>query len=477
MQRILTTAQMRFADNYTIEKLGVDKNVLVEYAGTAVVEEIKKRFKGGRVLVCIGKGSNGLDGAVIARELAKIHGFTVASINVSNGFFKIFNKKFDIIVDCIFGTGLNRNVEGKYKEAIEKINSSSSYVIACDIPSGLNGDNGKVMGVAVKANLTVAIQEFKLGHFLNDGIDCCGELVSKDIGISVWEDDCVYRTTSESVKKVFPKRNRNSHKGCYGKSVIIGGSKNYSGSVLLSKNALISLKLGTGYSTLVVPNCIFNSLIGVDPECILNYLEDDGVFLTPKLLELNKYFNADCIVIGMGVGVNRSIFEAINYILKNYKGRLIIDADGLNCLASFGVNILKEKKCEVVLTPHVAEFSRLSGYQKNEILENTIDKAKSFANEFGVTLVLKNSTTVITNGETVFINTTGTPGMAKAGSGDVLSGILCGILAGKCETLEGCVGGCYLFGLSGEICEKEQNEFTITASDIIKALPKAINSL
>ena len=160
MERVLTSAQMRQADEYTINQLGVSEQTLVIRAGTAVAEVIKKRFKGGRVLVCIGCGNNGKDGEIVAKELAKTHGFSVQTVNVKNGIFKIFDKKFDIIVDCIFGTGLNRLIEGKYKTAIEKINTSGAFVVACDIPSGLSADNGLPLGCSVKANLTVAIQEY-----------------------------------------------------------------------------------------------------------------------------------------------------------------------------------------------------------------------------------------------------------------------------------------------------------------------------
>ena len=142
MERVLTVEQMRVADSYTIEKLGVMQSDLVERAGRAVADEILKRFYGGRVLVCVGKGNNGADGRVVANILSKKHGYSVVVYNVATGMLKIFDKKFDIIVDCIFGTGLNKNVDGKYKNTIEKINASGAYVVSCDIASGLNGDNG-----------------------------------------------------------------------------------------------------------------------------------------------------------------------------------------------------------------------------------------------------------------------------------------------------------------------------------------------
>ncbi len=477
MERILSTAQMRNADEYTIKTLGVAEDVLVERAGEAVADEIISRFHGGRVLVCIGKGNNGADGRVIAEKLAKIHGFSVASLTVSNGIFKLFDKKFDIIVDCIFGTGLNREVEGKYKLAIEKINCSGAYVVACDIASGLNGDNGLVCGVAVKANLTVAIQEYKLGHFLNDGPDYSGEVVSRDIGISIWGDDYVKKFNDISVQKFFPKRNKNVNKGCFGKACIIGGSKKYSGSVILSASALCALKMGVGYVGLAVPESMFNAYVGKVPECILHTIKDSDGFAIFDSERLGQLLNYDSIAIGMGMGVNEDVYRTITYLLQNYKGNLIIDADGLNSLAEYGVDALKNKTCNVTITPHVGEFARLISKDKSEVVKKPIDLAVEFAKEYGVTVLLKSAVSIITDGEEVFINTTGTPAMAKAGSGDVLSGIIAGLTARVDEVLFSVTASAYLFGRCGEIATFHANEYSVTASELVLALPEAINSL
>ncbi len=478
MERILTVEQMRLADKYTIETLGVSEDVLVYRAGKAVADEIIKRFHGGRVLVCIGKGNNGADGKVIAELLSKKHGFNVSIVSVANGIFKLFDYKYDIIVDCIFGTGLNKTVEGKYRETIEKINQSGAYVVSCDIPSGLNGDNGRVMGIAVKARLTVAVQEFKTGHFLGDGLDYCGEVVAKDIGISIWNDDYIFRINNVSCLTFFKTNPRNVHKGCFGKTVIIGGSKAFSGSAILSFNALTALKCGNGYSTLVVPECLFNGCVGLNPECILNSLPDDDngcISFCPEIL--NKYFTADSIAIGMGMGISEGVYQTISYILQNYDGRLLIDADGLNCLSVFGLDILKDKKCEVVLTPHIGEFSRLSKLSKLEIMENPIEYVKSFAREYNIVLLLKSAVSVLSDGEKVILNTTGCNGMAKAGSGDVLSGLTTGFLTKEDEIINCVAVGAYLFGKTGEVAQKKSNEFTLTASDIVACLPECINSL
>ncbi len=477
MERILTTSQMRSADEYTIKTLGVSEQVLIERAGKCVADEIKKRFLGGRVLVCIGKGNNGADGRIVASELSKSHGFTVTTLTVSNGIFKLFDRKYDIIVDCIFGTGLNRNVDGKFKTAIEKINSMGASVVSCDIASGLNGDNGKIMGVAVKANLTIAIQEYKFGHFLNDGPDYSGEVIAKDIGISIWGDDYAKRLNDNSVAKFFPKRPRNVNKGCFGKVAIIGGSKIYSGSVLLSTNALCALKMGVGYANLIVPESLFSAYVGKVPEALLTAIKDFEGIIKFDENTLKSLISYDSIAIGMGCGVNEEIYKTIKYLLENYEGKLLIDADGLNSIAKYGVDALKTKKCKVILTPHIGEFARLTSKTKDEILENPISLAINFAKTYDVTLLLKNAVSVITDGEEVFINTTGTPAMAKAGSGDVLSGITAGLLARTDEILFATAASAYLFGKVGEMAVLDQNEYTITASDLVATIPAVINSL
>ena len=477
MERILSVEQMKKADEFTINTLGISSSDLVVRAGTAVADEIVKRLKGGRVLVCIGKGNNGEDGKVIAETLSKIHGFTVATLNISNGIFKLLDKEYDIIVDCIFGTGLDRTVEGKYKLAIDKINQSGAYVVACDIPSGLNGNTGIPMGVSVKANLTVAIQEYKLGHFLNDGPDYSGQVVVKDIGISVWGEDYFKRYTDQDLEKFFPKRNHNVNKGSFGKSCVIGGSKSYPGSAILSLNALTALKMGNGYSNLAIPDSIFDAVSLRFPELTVTTLKSDGDKLIFDQDKLKTLLNYNSICFGMGVGVTEDNYKIIKFLLENYSGKLLIDADGLNTLSTFGVEVLKSAKCDVVLTPHIKEFSRLIGKNVDEIIDKTVPLAIEFAKEYGVSLVLKSSTTIITDGTEFYLNTTGCTGLAKAGSGDVLSGVICGLLAGKLDAFDCAVGGCYLLGLASEIASKELTDVCMTASDVINALPKVIKKI
>ena len=470
---------MRAADDFTIHKTGVSSEMLVERAGSAVADEIRKRFKGGRVLVCMGKGNNGADGKVIAAILSNIHGFTVSTFSAEVGFFKIFEKKFDIIVDCLFGTGLNKEITGRYKTAVEKINESGAFVVSCDIPSGINGDNGKVMGVAVKANLTVAIQEYKLGHFLNEGVDYSGKVVARDIGISVWTETCAHRITDRDAGQLFPERNRNIHKGSSAKVLIMGGSKQYSGSVLLSYSALCAYKTGAGYAAVAVPDCLFNVVAGVNPECIIHSLPCDGEKMIFDESAIKPLLNYDAIAFGMGATTSEETYKILSYLIKNYTGRLLIDADGINSLAVFGKDVLKctERKCEIVLTPHVGEFCKITGKEKMDVLENSIARAKEFALEYDVVVLLKNAVSIATDGKVAIINTTGNSGMAKAGSGDVLSGFAAGLLCRDEEPLTCLSVAAYLFGKAGDYAAKAENEYAITATDIIANIYKAIDSV
>ncbi len=477
MERILTVKQMRDADEFTINNLGVSNAVLLDRAGHAVAEEILKRFKGGRVLICIGKGNNGKDGVVVYNILSNIHGFNVTLFDVFNDSLDVFNNKYDIIIDCIFGTGLNKNVEGKILEIIEKINSLKCFVVSCDIPSGLNGDNGLPMGVAVNANLTVAIQDYKTGHFLNSGKDFCGEVVVKDIGISVWEDEVINKFTINELSKFFPQRKNNVHKGLFGKACVFGGSKNFPGSAIISANGLVALKMGVGYSNLAIPNCVFNAISLINPELTINVFPDDGNTIVFSKEKLDKILAYDTIAFGMGVGVTKDVYESLRYILNNFKGRLIIDADGLNALSTYGVEILNEKTCEVCLTPHIGEFCRLTNINKDEVIKNGIILAKDFAKKYKVVLALKSSSTIITDGDTTFINSTGCSGMAKGGSGDLLSGIIAGLSTRDIEYVNCVSASCYLFGLAGENAKKSLNDYCMTVSDIIKEIPTVLNEI
>lgn len=478
----LSGAQMRRADEYTIKTLGVPSEVLMARAGMAIAEEVEKVANGknySKILVVCGPGNNGGDGYVCARELEK-RGFNV-EIYAFEGklssdcerekdltkcpYFKhtaggIDFSGYEIIVDCIFGTGLAREVSGDFVRVIEAINLSSAFVVAADIPSGLNSDNGKVLGVAVKADLTVAIAAKKLGEVLSDGLDYCGEIIVRDIGVTFPEKNYTIILDGEYLAPHFPKRQRNTHKGSYGTACIIAGSQKYAGAAALAvQGALLS---GCGYTKL---SCVPDIKFAMFPRF-------------PQVIYCDEIdLNARAIAIGMGMGTREQTYEKVCALLREYAGTLIIDADGLNSLAKFGLEPLKNKRCSVAITPHAKEFARLTGLSVGEVLSDPISLAEKFAREFGVTVLLKGAASVICDGEKTAINTRGTTALSKGGSGDILSGFACGSAARGLSAFDAICSASYILGLSAEISSAEKTDYCVTSRDILKNLHKSIKRL
>jgi len=472
MERLLTNAQMRSADEYTINKLGVSSQTLMCRAGICIAEEVKKVAEGKSVTVVCGTGNNGGDGFVCA-ELLRKSNFNVKVYaldgNLSSDCAReksAYKGEYtdsltaDIIIDCIFGTGLSRDITGKIRDIIEAINKSGAYVISADIPSGINGDSGEVCGCAVRANLTVAIAEYKLGHFLGDGIDYCGGVVKKDIGITCPDGAYALTCSDADIKKFFPERKHNSHKGSYGSANIIAGSEKYLGAAALAVCA--ALKSGCGYVKLTAEDKVKFCLAPKYPQVI--YLEQ------PDL-------NSNAIAIGMGCGVSSRLYEEIKGLLKEYKGTLIIDADGLNSISKYGVEILRDKSCEVILTPHVKEFSRLTQLSVGEILKDPVKRASEFAKSYGVTVLLKSAVSVICDGENTILNMRGSTALSKGGSGDMLSGYICGCAARGLKPLDTAVCASYTMGVSAEMSSAQKTDYCATAKDILENLHFAVMRL
>ena len=461
MERILSVAQMRAADAYTIENLGIPERTLMERAGEAVAEEIKKRFKGGRILFVCGKGNNGGDGMVAAKLLRTVHGFSVFVLKLAAEGAEKLDFDYDIVVDCIFGTGLSRRVEGDFAAAVSAINNSGAFVVSADIPSGLSSDSGQALGAAVRADVTVAIGAPKLGFALGSGPDLCGRIVVKDIGIctqhsphaAVWED--------ADVAALFPARPRNSHKGTFGRASLRCGSALYPGAALLAVSA--ALKSGCGY---VCEACADERLkFAVASRC------------PQAIFSENADLSSDCIAVGMGCGASRGLYGEICALLKDYCGTLIIDADGLNVLSAYGKEALKSKKCTVIITPHAKEFARLTGADTEEILADPVGSAVRFAREYGVITLLKGVGTVITDGREVIINTRGCTAQAKAGSGDMLAGFMCGTIARGLEPLAGAACAAYVMGAAASLAAEELTDYCVTAADVLENIPRAVKNI
>lgn len=473
MQIYLTSEQEREADKNAIN-FGLPSEVLMKRAGRALADEVQaaaRRLNTNKVLIVCGTGNNGGDGYVAARELLT-RGFTVSVYSFDEDLSasckrekKRYTGKYtrtvagEIIVDCIFGTGLNRKLQGDFASVVKKINASGAYVISADIPSGLHGDNGEVMGVAVKADLTVALGHPKLGCVFGEGFDYCGKLVIKDIGIAA-EGNLAKAAEDEDIAAYYKPRKRNSHKGDYGSACIIAGADEYPGAAALAIST--ALKSGCGYVYAVVPEKFRYGMAAVEPQCIY---PDKPVM------------DASAIAVGMGMGCTEQTYETVCALLKSYKGKLIIDADGLNALAKFGKEPLLQTKAKVLLTPHIGEMSRLCGLSREEILKNQVQVAQDFAAEYNVTVHLKNAVSVTGDGKSATLSVRGTTALAKAGSGDLLSGLICGNAARGLSVYDAAVCSQYVLGYAAEVCSETLFDGAVVYKDLVENLHTALKRL
>ncbi len=282
------------------------------------------------------------------------------------------------------------------------------------------------------------------------------------------------RINDEIAWELLPKRERNSHKGNYGRAAIVAGSVEYTGAAYLA--AAACLRAGAGYTALFLPKEILPYYILKTPEILLRETNEGGryAFNEGKMRGLLPYSS---VAFGMGMGVSEEVFQGAKWLIENYEGKLILDADGLNSLAAYGKDVFARKKCEVIITPHSKEFSRLSGLTVEEILADTAGAATGYAKKNGVTVLLKNAFSVVADGEKTMRNEAGNSGQAKGGSGDVLSGVIAGLCASGASIFDGGVLGAYLCGRATELAAKDVGEYSLTASDIVAYLGKAFLSV
>ncbi len=491
---VLTNKQMREADEYTIKTLGVPALLLMERAGIALADEAERMTDGAIVCVC-GGGNNGGDGFVCARIL-KQRGREVdvvfyaekqssdCRVNMEKWqalggeIFTELPDDCDLIVDCLYGTGFKGmlvDTDVGTVNAINDLREQGVLVLSADIPSGVNGENGRVEGAAVQADRTLCIGALKTGVLFGDGIDHAGAITYADIGIELvpYERYAVL-TDLELAHSLLPVRKRNAHKGTFGKAAIVAGSVEYSGAAYLAATAC--LRSGAGYTILFTPSELLPHYMLKAPELLLRPVNEGGryAFNEERMASLLEY---DSVAYGMGMGVSEEVAKGAVWLLRRYEGRLILDADGLNSLAAYRKEelsaLFQSAKCDVVLTPHVKEFSRLSGLESKELQREGYPVVKAIAEQWGVNVLLKNAVSVVTDGSRVAINETGSSGQAKAGSGDVLAGVLAGLCATGLSAYDGAVLGAYLTGLAAELAVEEFGEYSLIASDVISYLGTA----
>lgn len=494
MEYILNAAQMKLCDKKTIETIGISSMVLMERAALSVVNAmVDQQFDLSSVLVLCGSGNNGGDGFAIARILDErkipvVTAFvgndtsmteetkwqrkiceTCGIKNVSN--FKDY--EYTTIVDAILGIGLSREVQGKYAEVFEWVNSRDAKVVSVDIPSGICADTGKCLGSAIRADLTVTFAYKKTGQILYPGTEYCGTLIRTDIGILAnrFTDPIPkqFIYNKDDLRKV-PCRKAYSNKGTYGKVLLIAGTEGMSGAACLA--GLAAYRSGCGLVRIFTPACNRTVIQTYLPEAIVTvYQEDDW---QPFLMEALDW--ADVTGIGPGIGQSRVSDQILQTVMKQFQKTLVVDADALNLLSK-NLQILKNRKERVIVTPHVGEMMRLMHASKEQILADIILAAKQFAAEYGVICVLKDARSIVSDGENVYINISGNSGMSAGGSGDVLTGVICALLAQHMEAYEAAALGVYLHGLAGDFAAKEKGAYGMLASELADGIGEVLKNV
>jgi NAD(P)H-hydrate epimerase len=517
MQRIVTSEEMRWCEEATIKSYGIPGSLLMENAGRGVAEFIKENFsplEAKHILIICGKGNNGGDGFVVARLLsnynAQIGILLMASPSElkgdANNNFLILQKfvkkssgritlhrysknifallpKSDIIVDAMFGTGFTGSVHKPFADVIDWINKQKSQVVAVDIPSGVNGSTGVVENCAVRANVTVTFGSLKSGLLCNQGRELAGSVRVVDIGIPrvVIQDKklCTSLVEQADVRKVLPKRSIQAHKYSVGKVLVLAGSKGLTGAAALCCTS--AMRAGAGAVVLGTPEPVYSILARKLTEVMVFPLPatSDGTLGITSLDDIRKKLDwADVLVIGPGLSQNIETQQLILKLLLEYSGKVLVDADGLNAVGAHGISKLRFSRAHIILTPHIGEFSRLTGMSGNEIEQHRIKAAVDLAKKTSVTIVLKGVPTVTASKDGIAIlNSTGNPGMATAGTGDVLSGIIAGLWAQGMPDAEAAWAGVYIHGLSGDIVKNKIGERSLMANDLVECLPMALQSI
>ncbi len=485
MQKVISKENMKKSDEYTIQNK-MSSLKLMDKAAIAVMQSYN--FKG-KILIVAGTGNNAGDGYALANRLYE-NGHQVEILLTENKFSKegkhyfnlcIKNKipiyiyennfnfqKYDLLVDAIYGIGFSGMLPKHIETIINQMNNSNKPIISIDINSGLDANNG-LATTCINSTLTVAIGALKPGHLLNMAKDKINKLVVQNIDIEI-VGETYYLLEECDFKEYIPKRLNNSNKGNYGLVGILGGCQNYSGSVKLANLSLSALTSGSGVARIITPNSIISSISPYLLESTIYPIPDQNGQMIYNKDSIDKSLEkVTALLIGIGWNQTKDNEKILNYIINNYHIPMVIDADGLNTIAK-----TKNLKPNLILTPHLKEFSRLTGLSIEEIIKDEINIAKNYAKNHQITLLLKGPATIITDGNIVYIVNTGCPGMATAGSGDVLSGIIIGLLGYLKPTLKTVALAAYINGLAGMLAEKDKGSVSMLASDTINHLSEVI---
>jgi len=504
MIHVLRKSDMQALDKHMIEKRHIPSIVLMENAAFGMTAVISQRFdKATKIIAVCGAGNNGGDGFAAARQLeAKGYEVKVCLVGKADtlkgdaatnaAFFgpRIIELEDEdtakdllsdvsgcVVIDAVFGVGLARDVTGLYAQVIKLINESGAYVVACDIASGIDADTGAVRGIAIRADETVTFQCAKPGHLLFPGRDHTGILTVKEIGVS---RGFTQGFMGYADKVTLQHRNADTHKGSFGKLVCIAGSQGFSGAGIMCVSA--ALRAGAGLVTAGVPACLQTVFSARLPESMTFALDDFSGSLSENCIDgLNKLIDGKtALAAGPGLSTSAGVAAAVRHLVTHYDIRKVFDADALNIIAQ-DIRVLQQKKGDIVLTPHPMEFSRLCGISVEEIKQDPLKHAQAFAKRYGIILLLKGATTIVTDGDRTMFVTAGTPGMARGGSGDVLTGVIGGLMCGGRkdgkEAFEAAVSGAYICGKAGEAAARDLGELSMTAMDTLSHIAEVTKEM
>lgn len=510
--KIVTAAQMKELDRRTITEAKVPGATLMERAGSGVVSAMERAagsLSGKTVTILCGKGNNGGDGFVVARLLrkqrAKVHVLMLAHPSDLSGDAKMMYRKFisvagakavsvspsagiiraaltqsDMIVDALLGTGLSASVSAPYQAAIEAINDAAAPVVAVDLPSGVHADTGAVLGAAVRADMTVTFGLPKLGLYTGAGLEHAGTVEVVDIGIPpAFVETIASRVsliTMETVHRLLPDRRVSSHKGTYGHAGIIAGSVGKTGAAAMAAKA--ALRVGAGLVTVATPASVNDTLEAKLLEAMTVPMPETKARTLSRtgLEDILSFIHArTAVAVGPGLTTHPETVELIHALLPRLEKPSVLDADALNALAG-QTSLLGECKIPPILTPHPGEMARLvGGASTRSINDDRIGAAVTFAQARRVMLVLKGARTVVAHPDgRAAICPTGNPGMATAGTGDVLTGMIVGLLAQGLDPWDAACAGTYLHGLAGDLAAVRMGYVGMIAGDVIEQIPSAL---
>ena len=504
--KIVSADEMRFMDRYAIEKLGIAEELLMENAGLAAfnVLQMKISVRGKKIVVFCGSGNNGGDGLVVARLIHSAGGlvkvFLLSDSDKYKGAAKtnfgiitrlpvevvklrdaLMTKKdfahCDVVIDAILGTGLDRPVIGLTAEVITLINKSKKKVLSLDIPSGVNGDTGEVMGMAVKADFTVTFGLPKIGNMLYPGYELCGELFVSHISFppSLTEGGYLKIATNDYI--ALPQRPAEAYKGAMGDVLFIAGAANYYGAPYFA--AMSFLKAGGGYARLAAPRSVIPVIAKRGREIVYLPQEETSagsVSLKNKKALLDAAAKVDMVVIGPGLSLQEETVKLVKELTAAVKKPLIVDGDGLTAIAE-NPEILRGRKAATILTPHLGEMVRLTGKSAVEISSNKITVLRETTDKLKATIILKGAHSLVGASDgNIYINLSGNAGMATAGSGDVLTGCIAAMYGMGLNPDEAARKGVFLHGYAGDLAAAKKGADGITAKDIMEYLPRALKN-